>query len=229
MNCTWPLCLESSPRKIFSFILCQPYGFVWFILLYYLWPCSLCNTKATSKQTLLLHADGKKHRAKARAIHASKQQPVQPDKSATDAKVAVDTAPNDEVRDGKNGELPKLQESSKQNDSKPENEISSAKKKRNLDALEDDLVKKKRNDTLTDIGNGEVIQGEEAIRERKLKKRGMVEPNCTSAVKNRIKWKKFIKSALKSVSVLNFRMMSSHVFCLIYVWCYIDCICMLWA
>ncbi|KAL8243065.1 hypothetical protein R6Q59_009323 [Mikania micrantha] len=39
------------------------------------WFCSLCNTSATSKQTLLLHADGKKHRAKARAFHASKQQP----------------------------------------------------------------------------------------------------------------------------------------------------------
>lgn len=162
------------------------------------WFCSLCNTKATSKQTLLLHADGKKHRAKARAIHASKQQPVQADKSATDAKVAVETAPNDEVRDDKNGELPKLQESSKQNNSKPGDEISSAKKKRKLEALEDDLVKKNRNDTSTDIGNGEVIQGEEATRERKLKKRGMVEPNCTSAVKNKIKWKKFIKSALKS-------------------------------
>ncbi|KAL6496497.1 hypothetical protein OROGR_029755 [Orobanche gracilis] len=36
---------------------------------------SLCNTKTTSKQTLLLHADGKKHRAKARAFHSSKQQP----------------------------------------------------------------------------------------------------------------------------------------------------------
>ncbi|KAK4757752.1 hypothetical protein SAY87_019053 [Trapa incisa] len=39
------------------------------------WFCSLCNTKATSEQTLLLHADGKKHRAKARAFHASKQPP----------------------------------------------------------------------------------------------------------------------------------------------------------
>ncbi|KAL0345061.1 UNVERIFIED_CONTAM: UBP1-associated proteins 1C [Sesamum radiatum] len=39
------------------------------------WFCSLCNTKATSKQALLLHADGKKHRAKARAFHAAKQQP----------------------------------------------------------------------------------------------------------------------------------------------------------
>ncbi|KAG4976564.1 hypothetical protein JHK86_036038 [Glycine max] len=151
----------------------------------------LCNTKATSKQTLLLHADGKKHRAKARAFHASKQQPVEADKSTTDAKVAVETAPNDDVRDGKNGGLPKLQESSEQNNSKPGNEISSAKKKRKLEALEDDRIKKTKNDTSVDMGNGEVIQGEEATGESNLKKE-------RSAVKNKIKWKKFIKSALKS-------------------------------
>ncbi|KAL5538515.1 hypothetical protein UlMin_045443 [Ulmus minor] len=28
------------------------------------WFCSICNTKATSKQTLLLYAEGKKHKAK---------------------------------------------------------------------------------------------------------------------------------------------------------------------
>ncbi|RDY08563.1 UBP1-associated proteins 1C [Mucuna pruriens] len=162
------------------------------------WFCSLCNTKATSKQTLLLHADGKKHRAKARAFLASKQPPVQADKSAPDAKVAVETAPNDEVRDNKNGELPKLQESSKEDNSKPGNEISPSKKKRKPEALEDDLVKKCRNDTSVDMGNGEVIQGEEAKGESNLKKEGMVKPHCTNAVKNKIKWKKFIKSALKS-------------------------------
>ncbi|KAK7388227.1 hypothetical protein VNO78_23038 [Psophocarpus tetragonolobus] len=155
------------------------------------WFCSLCNTKATSKQTLLLHADGKKHRAKARAFHASKQQPVQAEKSITDTKVAVGTAPNEEERDNKNGEVPKLQESSKQNNSKPGNEISLATKKRKLEALEDDLIKKSRNDSSVDMGNGEVIQGEEAAGESNLKKEG-------SAVKNKIKWKKFIKTALKS-------------------------------
>jgi cell growth-regulating nucleolar protein len=35
---------------------------------------SLCNTTTTSQQTLLLHADGKKHRAKAKAFHASQKQ-----------------------------------------------------------------------------------------------------------------------------------------------------------
>ncbi|KAF3785140.1 UBP1-associated proteins 1C [Nymphaea thermarum] len=35
------------------------------------WFCSLCNTQVTSKQTLLLHAEGKKHKAKARAFHSA--------------------------------------------------------------------------------------------------------------------------------------------------------------
>ncbi|CAI9286109.1 unnamed protein product [Lactuca saligna] len=47
------------------------------------WFCSLCNTSATSKQTLLSHADGKKHRAKARAFHASKQPPKETEEQPT--------------------------------------------------------------------------------------------------------------------------------------------------
>ncbi|KAK7291820.1 hypothetical protein RIF29_07269 [Crotalaria pallida] len=147
------------------------------------WFCSLCNTKATSQQTLLLHADGKKHRARARAANASKQQPAQTDKSTPDAKIAVETATNGEVKDDQNAEPPKLQEPSKEDNLKPEKEISSAKKKRKLDASEGDLIKKSRNDTSIDTENGEVIQGEKA---------------AATGDKNKIKWKKFIKSALKS-------------------------------
>ncbi|KFK40303.1 hypothetical protein AALP_AA3G357500 [Arabis alpina] len=51
----------------------------------YPWFCSLCNTKATSQQTLLAHADGKKHRGKAKGFHAKQQQSEQP---------AVDTTEN---------------------------------------------------------------------------------------------------------------------------------------
>ncbi|KAK2431862.1 UBP1-associated protein 1C [Trifolium repens] len=76
-------------------------------MLYFLWLCSLCNTKATSKQALLLHAEGKKHGAKARAFHALQQPPVQTDKPAPD---------------GKDAEQPKLQESSEQNNLKPGSE-----------------------------------------------------------------------------------------------------------
>ncbi|KEH32471.1 putative transcription factor C2H2 family [Medicago truncatula] len=143
------------------------------------WFCSLCNTKATSKQALLLHAEGKKHGAKARMFHASKQPPVQTDNSAPDAKDAVETASNGMSKDDKIAEQPKLHESSEQNNLKPGNEVSSEKKKRKREALEGDVIKKSKNDTSVDAENGEVIQGEKA-RERK------------------IKWKKFIKAALKS-------------------------------
>ncbi|KAK7400128.1 hypothetical protein VNO78_11328 [Psophocarpus tetragonolobus] len=78
-------------------------------------------------QMLLLYGDGQKHIAKAIAFHD--QQPVQAEKSTTDAKVVMGTAPNDETK---------------------------------LQALEDDLIKKSRNDSSVDMGNGEVIQGEEA-------------------------------------------------------------------
>eukprot|EP00252_Welwitschia_mirabilis_P008102 TRINITY_DN19809_c0_g1_i1.p1 TRINITY_DN19809_c0_g1~~TRINITY_DN19809_c0_g1_i1.p1 ORF type:complete len:340 (-),score=86.76 TRINITY_DN19809_c0_g1_i1:132-1151(-) len=36
------------------------------------WNCSLCNVKTTSKETLLLHSEGRKHISKARAFHANK-------------------------------------------------------------------------------------------------------------------------------------------------------------
>ncbi|KAK1312504.1 hypothetical protein QJS10_CPA07g01007 [Acorus calamus] len=54
------------------------------------WFCSLCKTKATSQQTLLLHADGKKHRAKAKAFQASQQKPDQAEETA---KASIDSGP----------------------------------------------------------------------------------------------------------------------------------------
>lgn len=154
-----------------------------------MWLCSLCNTKATSQQALLLHAEGKKHGAKARAFHASQQPPVQADKPASDAKdTAVAASDGTEKKDGNNAEQPRLQESSEQNNLKPESEVSSEKKKRKLDVSEGGLIKKCKNDnTSVDTENGEVIQGEKA-KEKK------------------IKWKKFIKAALKSVCGSNFGM-----------------------
>lgn len=129
----------------------------------------------------------------------------------------MESGPNDKVREDSNVEVPKLKESSTQNDSKQGNETSSAKKKRKLEASRDgksvDLVKKSRKGTSVDMGNGEVIQGEKATGESNLKKEGMLEPCCTITV-NKIKLKKFIKSALKSVRVLNLRLASFLVFVL---------------
>lgn len=158
-----------------------------------MWLCSLCNTKATSKQALLLHADGKKHRAKARGFLASQsqQQPVQTDKSVPDANGATENIPNDDkAKDDKNAE-------------KPGDEVPSEKKKRKLEALEGDLSKKSRNDTSIDMGSGEVIQGDKVTRESQSKKEDIAAPHSTNAV-NKIKWKKFIKAALKSVWCFEF-------------------------
>lgn len=153
----------------------------------YLSLCSLCNTKATSKQTLLLHADGKKHRARARAFHA-KQQPTTPDLSAPDANLPVENGSN-EVQVNNNVEQPKEDPSNK---------------KRKSDAVEDNPMRKKgRDDTSSEIGNGEVSEGEKAEaaeRESHLKK------ERTSDIKKKINWKKFIKSALKSVCICKFGM-----------------------
>ncbi|KAJ9538579.1 hypothetical protein OSB04_031312 [Centaurea solstitialis] len=93
------------------------------------WFCSLCNTSATSKQTLLSHADGKKHRAKARAFHASKQPP----------KVSEEPTPNTEAKS----------ENVQQNDSEDVKESdASESKKRKLESSENN----------GELGNGEVIQ-----------------------------------------------------------------------
>ncbi|KAH0917033.1 hypothetical protein HID58_024693 [Brassica napus] len=52
----------------------------------YPWFCSLCNTSATSQQTLLAHAEGKKHRGKAKSFHAKQQ--------GSDNPVVVDATEN---------------------------------------------------------------------------------------------------------------------------------------
>lgn len=57
----------------------------------YVFDCSLCNTKATSQQALLDHADGKKHRAKAKGFHVKQQQSEQ---STIDKNDTIENASN---------------------------------------------------------------------------------------------------------------------------------------
>lgn len=164
-----------------------------------MWLCSLCNTKATSQQALLLHADGKKHRGKARAFHAAQKQATQTGASAPDAKHPVEHASNGEVQVNDIAEQQKLQDPSKVNNSKSGNEISLSNKKRKPDVVEDSPMKKKgRDNNSGETGNGEVIQGEraEAAENESNLNKGM-----KVGVNKNIKWKKFIKSALKSVSI----------------------------
>ncbi|KAI5674321.1 hypothetical protein M9H77_14685 [Catharanthus roseus] len=176
------------------------------------WFCSLCNTKATSKQTLLLHADGKKHRAKARAFHAAKQQPKQTE--GTINSTSTETSYKTENQEGKNiGEQNDQKASnvaSKHESSVAENGNVQSGKKRKLEDAENDCARKKSElETTTECGNGEVIQVEKPETEEikgqgkktkktKSKDDGPMDSSSKNDDKNNIKWKKLITSTLKS-------------------------------
>ncbi|KZV18996.1 hypothetical protein F511_27098 [Dorcoceras hygrometricum] len=188
------------------------------------WFCSLCNTKTTSKQTLLLHADGKKHRAKARGYHASKQQPA----DAVGILNLTEKSAKNEVPESN-----ALKESRDQNSSKAtslhddlEVETHSLKldKKRKLGESEVDDAKLKTGIEISADGNGEVIQIQQTEAEvtKGLKKA----KNCltkegaildsTSEKENlekKIKWKKLVTSVLKSESdgVVKFKKLRKSV------------------
>lgn len=170
------------------------------------WFCRLCNTKATSRQTLLLHAEGKKHKAKARAIHAAKQQPKQTEESAPDAKLPCENPPKAELLDKKDGNEPKKQDVSKvesgQNEHEESNGNISSKKKRKLEKSDDDSLRKKTKDSLLDaLGNGEVIQGGKTgggEKDSQAKQDKVSKSDHADKETKKINWKKLITSALKT-------------------------------
>ncbi|KAL2554052.1 zinc ion binding [Forsythia ovata] len=174
------------------------------------WFCSLCNTKATSRQTLLLHAEGKKHGAKARAFHAAKQQP----KDAEETKASIEKNVKNDIPDNKNLMEPREPNSSKvaaePNGSGVEKSSSQSSKKRKLEASETNGARKKAGgDMPPELGNGEVIQVErsetkETKGQKKSKRSPAKEDEMLDSSPNKengekkIKWKKLITSALKS-------------------------------
>ncbi|KAA8534809.1 hypothetical protein F0562_029749 [Nyssa sinensis] len=168
------------------------------------WFCSLCNTKATSQQALLLHADGKKHRAKARAFHGAKQQPKHEEESTPTSKVSTENTPKDELPVNRDVKEPQAQD---QSTIAPRPLLI----KRKYDGSEKDGTRKKiRGDTSGELGNGEVIQVERAEAEETenlvkkakqsvSKEDKMVESSSTKEdSKKKIKWKKLITSLLKT-------------------------------
>ncbi|CAH9084044.1 unnamed protein product [Cuscuta europaea] len=153
------------------------------------WFCSLCKTKASSKQTLLLHADGKKHRAKARAFHAAKQQ----QSGKTEARNP------EEVPERKSSEEPNALKPSEADDT----ELHSN-KKRKLESSQNGAVKQRvGEENSTKLGNGEAVQlekqnvGETNIDDKRSENIAVGEAAAADKVK-KIKWKKMITSALKS-------------------------------
>ncbi|KAI3447177.1 hypothetical protein Pfo_003842 [Paulownia fortunei] len=174
------------------------------------WFCSLCNTRATSKQALLLHADGKKHRAKARAFHAAKQQP----NDTAETKSFTENNAKNEVPECKDFEESRDQNSSKvaplRDGCGEENNASGLNKKRKLDISENDGAHHKTGGDITaELSNGEVIQIEGAETEvtkglKKAKHSATQEGAKLDSTadkdfgKKKIQWKKLIASALKS-------------------------------
>ncbi|KAK3213464.1 hypothetical protein Dsin_018170 [Dipteronia sinensis] len=175
------------------------------------WFCSLCNTKATSRQTLLLHAEGKKHRGRARAHHAANQPPKQVEEVA-DMNGSTENTSNGKSADNKHVEEPKLQNlpevETVHDESQTLNGNLPSTKKRKNHASEND-GKKTASDTPDEAGAGEVIQVEtakakETERSSKKSKHDLLKAevegsmNTKEDTKNKIKWKKLITSSLKS-------------------------------
>ncbi|XP_027073011.1 uncharacterized protein [Coffea arabica] len=177
------------------------------------WSCSLCNTNVTSQQTLLLHAEGKKHIAKAKAFHAAKQ-PKQSEGNLLESDVpAENNAKNEavEATEEEKEQKPSNTIAAKKDNSVAENDNLQLSKKRklkvseNVDARQIPVV-----DMPDESGNGEIIH----VRETKMKKlkekdkkdeevvsedKKSVNPSPKNEDdKKKIKWKKLITSSLKS-------------------------------
>lgn len=183
---------------------------------------SLCNTKATSKQALLLHADGKKHRGKARAFQAAKQQPKQTEESALDSNAPTKVA----LIENKHGEEQKLQDTPNVDSADTNTEIENgklpSKRKRKVDASGNDGTGNKTKDgAANEVGNGKSQVGRKSddveTQLKKAKHNALKDDKATSPKKEdkkkNIKWRKLVKSALKSVCILDhiFHSISSSI------------------
>ncbi|BAD53164.1 RNA-binding protein-like [Oryza sativa Japonica Group] len=153
------------------------------------WFCSLCKTTTTSKQTLLSHADGKKHRAKAKAYHASQKQAN-----------GVEQTPKETVG------APVTESAQVNNERSTENERGvdndAAKRKRANDTTSEEPDNTKRQNNLS-VNSGEVVQSSNEEAETKAKSKGTKDELVSSAnlkgsKKQKIKWKKIITKVLQT-------------------------------
>ncbi|KAF8696720.1 hypothetical protein HU200_036347 [Digitaria exilis] len=153
------------------------------------WFCSLCNTTTTSKQTLLLHADGKKHRAKAKAFHASQKQADGAEQTADVKETgAVPTKESSQVNGVKGG------------DHETDEEKDAGKRKRmdDMSIEESDNTKRQH---LTSSSAGELIQSKAGKSENNAKSTANElagGADCKSVQTQKIKWKKIITKTLKT-------------------------------
>ena len=154
--------------------------------------CSLCNTTTTSKQTLLLHADGKKHRNKAKAFHASKNENGLP-KNNVEANISGTHSPEKKILDN----VQEVKAIYKADDE------GLPRKKQKIEAS--DKIESK------DMTDGEVIQSNDLRDEVNRKSNNSpqsvrLDHSCDArhndnknSSDHKIKWKKMIITVLKSV------------------------------
>lgn len=140
------------------------------------------------------------------------------EESAPDAKISSETKVNGEVPQDISGGEPKTEDLPRDNhvqiNSEATNEDLSSNKKRKPDAsVRDGTHKNSRHDSSDEADNGEIIQmevenTEDTKRKSKISKHDVVkedEAECVPTKENnmrKIKWKKLIKAALKSVCLL---------------------------
>ncbi|WCJ42734.1 zinc ion binding [Euphorbia peplus] len=151
------------------------------------WFCSLCNTQATSKQALLIHADGKKHRGKARAFHAKSA----PNGNATNGEL-VDNKP---VEEQEALDTPKAVQ--RHDASETETVKLESKNKRKLG---DGVVEKNGTNGTSNVNAKEDDSGSHL---KKVKHDGVKDDKIVDSVKkgdmdNKINMKKLIKAALRT-------------------------------
>ncbi|OAY68255.1 UBP1-associated proteins 1C [Ananas comosus] len=159
------------------------------------WFCSLCNTTTTSKQTLLLHAEGKKHRAKARAFHASQKQCNAVDSAANEKGIQSYVPSSDSFKP--NG-LEKIEEH-EEKVLVPKEKESTTKRKREDKESDRDMDKNVERQNLSGLNNGEVIQAEESKKPKKKRKdHEDKQEESKELTKHKFKWKKIATSILKS-------------------------------
>ncbi|KAG9451792.1 hypothetical protein H6P81_004696 [Aristolochia fimbriata] len=154
------------------------------------WVCSLCNTTTTSKQTLMLHAEGKKHRAKARAFHAASKPPINDAEQSVPKETA--SVGGSQIEERRKVDIEKMDEPNGV-DQQKETVISSSQVEKEIQTKN----KRKLSASEHDFGNGEVIQAENGDADSQKKQKSIDTPTDGQTNK-KIKWKKLITSILKS-------------------------------
>lgn len=160
------------------------------------WFCSLCNTPTTSKQTLLLHADGKKHRAKAKAFLTSQKQSIHAEETEDNDKVNGVTTPKLEPAKTTASIVDELKKSDLSDHDAEQSLEKKFDKKRKLEVVESKPINSSGSKIVIQVEEEEKSQSKRCKNDEKI-----LNSECAvngAALKKKINWKKLVISALKS-------------------------------